>query len=573
MMRKIYSAVFLTLHLFLFSQGENNHWYFGNGAAVNFNSPTNPQVLTNSNMYAGQRPVGSISDANGNLLFYTDGKYIWNREHQIMQNGTLNTGGWNPYGIQLSILPDPSNSNKYYIFTPMAFYNNNTGKSCYTVIDMSLGNIGANGLPLGDVMQNNNSIPLVAENELSFSANNVNIVKHSDNSSFWVVIPNKNKLYSYLVNNQGLVNTPIVSTLPLNIPNYSPTTHASYLKISPKVNVSNNFSNYLYISHWGGVNATDWASIKVLSFNNTTGKITSDFDLNITTNPGASCFAEFNNTGSILYIVSNGGSSVYGIDMTNISSSVNYYLLPINYSSNSAGPTDIQRNKFGDIYMSFEDSNGYLAKILNQNSFNNGSIDVNSLYLQGKTTSLNLPQLVQAKNNIGTCAQDISLISPENNNTFTYRAANTIVTQTNYSTDSNQNIQMKAGSSILLSPNTSIKSKFLATIENCVVGSNVIKQSEGSVIFPETLKLTLDLRTNNIAEKGDIKIYPNPVVDYLSIISESDILKVNIYDVSGRNMKSNLNGDKIDVTNLNSGNYIINIETKEGKTSKKFIKK
>jgi hypothetical protein len=73
--------------------------------------------------------------------------------------------------------------------------------------------------------------------------------------------------------------------------------------------------------------------------------------------------------------------------------------------------------------------------------------------------------------------------------------------------------------------------------------------------------------------KDNIEVYPNPVTDYLTIKSDSKINKVEIYDVSGRNMKSNLNGDKIDVTNLNSGNYIINIETKEGKTSKKFIKK
>lgn len=73
--------------------------------------------------------------------------------------------------------------------------------------------------------------------------------------------------------------------------------------------------------------------------------------------------------------------------------------------------------------------------------------------------------------------------------------------------------------------------------------------------------------------KDSIEIYPNPVTDYLTVKSDSKVNKVEVYDILGRNMNSNLNGDKVDVTNLNSGNYIINIETKEGKTSKKFIKK
>ncbi|UHO40040.1 T9SS type A sorting domain-containing protein [Chryseobacterium capnotolerans] len=38
-------------------------------------------------------------------------------------------------------------------------------------------------------------------------------------------------------------------------------------------------------------------------------------------------------------------------------------------------------------------------------------------------------------------------------------------------------------------------------------------------------------------------------------------------------MDATLDGNRIDVRNLNTGGYIINIETKEGKTTEKFIKK
>ncbi|WP_175623173.1 T9SS type A sorting domain-containing protein [Chryseobacterium schmidteae] len=575
-MKKIYITLFSCLSFLGYSQGENDHWYFGFKAAVNFSYVGNPTPLVNSEMLTYLEPVGSISDSDGNLLFYSDGKNIWNREHQIMSNGTINTNNsvsWR-YGNQLAILKHPGNPNLYYIFTPIPNYYNNltvsNGISSYTVVDMSLGNTGSNNLPLGDVLPNNNSLPFSGANELPFAANNVNIVKHSDNKSFWVVIPNKTKLYSYLVNSQGLINSPVVSDVPANIPNFSPVAHPSYLKISPKVNVSNNFSNYLYIVYWGGVNANDWASSKVLSFNNTTGKITTDFVLDITTNPGSGSSGEFTNNGSIFYLGSNGSSKVYGIDMVNISpTSVNYYTVPINYSSSSDGPLDIQRNKYGHIYMSFDYSNSYLAKIINQNVFNGANIDIHDLYLDGKAAGRNLPQLVQYNNNIGECVQDIPLTSSEPNNAFVYRAANSIIT-TNYSIASNQNIEMKAGSYILLKPNTDIKGKFSAKIEGCRIGT--LEKFSGNSKFDKPIRLSLDLRTPVITE-NKILISPNPTSDILNIKSDSKINNVSVVDMIGRNINVRLDGEKVDVKNLPSGTYIINIETKEGVSTQKFIKK
>jgi len=43
--------------------------------------------------------------------------------------------------------------------------------------------------------------------------------------------------------------------------------------------------------------------------------------------------------------------------------------------------------------------------------------------------------------------------------------------------------------------------------------------------------------------------------------------------MSGRKINVRLDGEKVDVKNLPSGTYLINIETKEGVSSQKFIKK
>lgn len=96
-----------------FSQNETNHWYFGKNAGLDFNSGE-VDVLTDGNMVT---PAGcsSISDFNGNLMFYSNGQNIWNRNHQIMNNGNDLVGDIE--GVQTSIIiPKPNDSSTYYVF-------------------------------------------------------------------------------------------------------------------------------------------------------------------------------------------------------------------------------------------------------------------------------------------------------------------------------------------------------------------------------------------------------------------------------------------------------------------------
>ena len=87
-----------------------NHWYFGQGAGIDW-STGSPIAVTNgqSNSLEG---ASSISDKDGNLLFYSDGNTIWNKNHVPMQGGfnLLNCNAPSPI-IQLSqsalIIPHP----------------------------------------------------------------------------------------------------------------------------------------------------------------------------------------------------------------------------------------------------------------------------------------------------------------------------------------------------------------------------------------------------------------------------------------------------------------------------------
>lgn len=75
------------------------------------------------------------------------------------------------------------------------------------------------------------------------------------------------------------------------------------------------------------------------------------------------------------------------------------------------------------------------------------------------------------------------------------------------------------------------------------------------------------------AEENSISVYPNPVADFITVQSKSEITKVEIFNATGRTINARLDRDKIDVRNLLPGIYILTIETKEDRFSKKFIKK
>jgi len=82
--RTLYTLALVLLASSAYSQGEANWWYFGNNAGIHF-APVATNVTGGAlNTTEG---VASISDAAGNLLFYTDGVTVYNSTHTTMTNG------------------------------------------------------------------------------------------------------------------------------------------------------------------------------------------------------------------------------------------------------------------------------------------------------------------------------------------------------------------------------------------------------------------------------------------------------------------------------------------------------
>jgi len=174
-MKTYLTLLCLCLSLSITAQNETIYWYFGNRAALNFDKGE-LEVLAGSAMDA---PAGSASIANedGLLMFYSDGATVWNRNHEIMENGSGLAG--DPNNFQSSIIiPKPGTNNTYYLFYARSENSTNplvTAGAFYSEIEFS------NDFPLGKVVAKNAFLDSNAPSE-KFTA-----VHHKSGESFWLL--------------------------------------------------------------------------------------------------------------------------------------------------------------------------------------------------------------------------------------------------------------------------------------------------------------------------------------------------------------------------------------------------
>lgn len=194
---------FLTVFLFAIQTANGqqaNTWYFGDKAGLNFNT-TPPTALTNSQMSTNEG-CASVSDNTGNLLFYTDGRSVWNRNHVVMPNGS-NLMGHESTTHSAIVIPKPGSSTIYYILTADADENNYVGGYRYSEVDMTL-----NG-GLGDITPTKNILLFAPCTEKLTAAS------HSNGIDIWVITKelNNHVFRSYKVTCNGIDNNPVISTV------------------------------------------------------------------------------------------------------------------------------------------------------------------------------------------------------------------------------------------------------------------------------------------------------------------------------------------------------------------------
>ena len=173
---KIFLLLFVGVIFVSFSQKQNYYWYFGNGAGLNFN--TNPPTALTDGKAVTFEGSATISDENGNLLFYTDGSTVWDKNHDVMTNGSGLRGS--PSSTQSAVLvPMPRNPNRYYVFT-VGFRD---PVFCYSIVDMSLRG------GLGDVLTASKNTELFTDGTFGtrYAAEKIIAVRHDNGRDFWII--------------------------------------------------------------------------------------------------------------------------------------------------------------------------------------------------------------------------------------------------------------------------------------------------------------------------------------------------------------------------------------------------
>lgn len=247
-----------------------NVWAFGGKLGVDFNSGTPVMIQTEVHVIEG---TASVCDKNGQLLFYTDGATVWNRNNNVMPNGTALTASLGTRSSTQSsvIVPMPNDSEKYYLFS-MSDYNTTFQRRprlFYSVVDMKL-NSG-----LGDVVAGKKSIFLdsVLTEKLTAVA--------GKGQNAWVMVRSftTNEYKAFEITASGVNTNPVISVCgDLTISSYM----AGEIKFSPnrKKMAAACTGTGGYIGNWSGL-----PGLELYDFNATTGIVSNAVTVDVNNRP------------------------------------------------------------------------------------------------------------------------------------------------------------------------------------------------------------------------------------------------------------------------------------------------
>jgi len=205
----------------LLSQGEFNQWRFGFYAGLDFNF-TPPVAVSGSPMQSYPSPI-NVSDSLGNILFYSNGSQVWNRNNQPMPNGS-GLFGYIINSQAVFTIQNLSDHNKYFLFT-LGHYGFIPQGLYYSVIDMTL-----NG-GLGDVVNGMKNIPVYGGEN---TANWMSGTRHKNNKDAWLIVRSivPSQYLAYKITSSGIDTIPIVSPSIVNTTIVWPENYGGTLKIS-----------------------------------------------------------------------------------------------------------------------------------------------------------------------------------------------------------------------------------------------------------------------------------------------------------------------------------------------------
>lgn len=342
---------------------ERQNWYFGVRAGLSFSTAT-PTVLTDG-MTTQVNATACMSDANGTLLFYTDGSRVWNRYHQVMANGSGLDGDAGNYAQQVVIVHHPGDADLYYIFYVSSHnYPVHVHRLKYSIVNMSNGDGVVESkntmLPTDDILQKITAVEKRGE-------------------AFWVVTQgDKTGKYFCVRGTSSGLEAPVITDTGI-------ATRDSYdygeLRFSPDgktLAATNTFSNRL----------------SLFRFDFATGMLKQPLFLNA----DGPASAEFSPDGKLLYVTSLANCSVNTLYQYNVSVYSGNQIVSSRKTLGSASNIGmLQRGPDNRIYVGRRHPSGcnfydYIGSIDQPNVPGAGAMfNPASIYLQGGTTFQGLP--------------------------------------------------------------------------------------------------------------------------------------------------------------------------------------
>ncbi len=253
-MKKIYlyCSILCILSLSAYAQKETYNWFYGSGQGITWSRTqdfagapiSNPNTtVTLSGIPTRYDPISvhpqmyhlstregcfSLSDEDGNLLFYSSGTQIYNANHEIMENATRLSG--NSSSAQSGIiLPMPRNKKKFVAVTIGIMQG--AGALRYQVLDLEPNN----GLGRLELPKNRSFVLPQGALEKHF-VESLAAIKHANGVDYWILAVQRNgtnsKMVAWLLTEHGVSNTPVTSVIPNLEISYNSSAYG-YLKFSP----------------------------------------------------------------------------------------------------------------------------------------------------------------------------------------------------------------------------------------------------------------------------------------------------------------------------------------------------
>jgi hypothetical protein len=387
-------AVSLCICYSLQAQRQNNIWYFGNGAGLDFNSGK-PIPLKEGKLFT-EEGCASVSNQSGKLLFYTNGVKVWDADHAVMDEGQSLAGGVSSTQSTI-IVPTPGDKTKYYIFTA----DEKAGPKglSYSIVDMTKRN------GKGNVVKKNQFLfgPIVEK---------LTITPHFNGEDYWIIVHqwNTNAFASFQLTPSGLITAPILSKVGRVNKDYGTGNKGEtigQLKVSP--NGKRIASVMCYIAN---------NPIEIFEFDNATGEVTNQKEISTI---GFAYGVEFSPNSDLLYVSFLKGSVgviQYDLNAPNIFDSA-YFLSEI---TNTSVYGSLQLGPDNKIYVS--KTGRYLDVINTPNKIgNNCNYQISAVSLEERNCVYGLPAKVLSNDFKADpiITNDAESINNKSNNKFNKR--------------------------------------------------------------------------------------------------------------------------------------------------------